>query len=376
MPRDRLTRRALFVSTAVALLAVSTGCLRSSIVRPAAGPISEPSLPVSPATASAPSQASSPIPPSTPGSTPASNPAIVVPPPLPVTPPNQNPSTQTPIKPSTPAAPIEAQAATSIQPAVAIPAAVSTPLLDAALERVEAMKHLEDDPLDSSATPTEPTDKSPTMVPSRSTPLGSRVSTNSAPIPIAIMARSAETPRSAEPTSKNNASETRPKTAIPPKEKNVEAPAEKPPPAAEVPAAILPLEELTPFGVSELHLCRKVHGFGSFETLNQTALKSGQRLLLYCEVTGLEYEPKDNGFLSRLSSRIEIKAADSGLLQWEQDLGSAEDLFGRRRRDYYVNYLIELPKSLLPGNYRLKLSQTDLVANRSTSAEISLQIVP
>ena len=110
--------------------------------------------------------------------------------------------------------------------------------------------------------------------------------------------------------------------------------------------------------------------------LNQTALKAGQRLLLYCEVTGLEYELERDGFLSRLSSRIEIKAADSGLLQWGWILGSAEELFGRRRRDNYVNYVIELPKSLQPGNYRLKLTQTDLVANRSTSAEIPLQIVP
>ena len=285
-----------------------------------------------------------------------------------------------------PAAPLEPQAATSTQPAVVTPAAAPTPLLDAALERVEAVNHLEDEPLDSSPTPAEPAAKNPTVVPSHSTAVVSKASTDSAPIPIpiSIAARTTETAGIPKPTSKNDALETRPKAPIPPLEKKRDAPSDtaadtdtdRTPTTAEAPSAIPPLEKLTPLGVSELHLCRKVHGFGSFEPLNATALKSGQRLLLYCEVTGLEYQPKEHGFLSRLSSRIEIKAADSGLLQWEQELGSAEELFGRRRRDNYVNYVIELPKSLPPGNYRLKLIQTDLVANRSTSAEIPLQIVP
>jgi hypothetical protein len=255
-------------------------------------------------------------------------------------------------------------------------------LLDAALERVEAVSRLEDEPLDSCPTPAKSTAKNPPVVPSHSAVVVSKASPDSAPVPISIGARPTDTSGTPEPTSKHDALETRPKGSIPPTEKKRDAPTDtdtdtdRTPTTVEIHSAIPPLEKLTPLGVSELHLCSKVHGFGSFEPLNQTALKSGQRLLLYCEVTGLEYQPRDNGFLSRLSSRIEIKAADSGLLQWEQELGSAEDLFGRRRRDYYVNYRFELPKSLPPGNYRLKLMQTDLVANRSTSAEIPLKIVP
>jgi hypothetical protein len=309
-----------------------------------------------------------------------SNPAPVATSPVPVTPPNQQPSTPAPIESSSPAAPIERQTAASTQPAVVTPAAAPTPLLDAALARVEAVSHLEDEPLASNPTPVASTVKHPTLAPSHSPAVVSKASTDSAPIPISIAARTTDTPRTPEPTSRPDALETRAKGSILPIEKKPDPPkdtnTDRTPKTAEVPSAIPPLEQVTPFGVSELHLCRKVHGFGSFEPLNETALKSGQRLLLYCEVTGLEYQPKDHGFLSRLSSRIEIKAADSGRLQWEQELGSAEDLFGRRRRDYYVNYLIELPKSLPPGNYRLKLMQTDLVANRSTSAEIPLKIIP
>ena len=131
-----------------------------------------------------------------------------------------------------------------------------------------------------------------------------------------------------------------------------------------------------PPGISELRLCRKVSGFGSFEPLNENSVKAGQPFLIYCEMTGLRYEAKDDGFVSRLSSRIEIRPAGGGPIQWEHELGAAEDVCRRRRHDYYVNYRVDLPKSLAPGSYDLRLTQTDLVANRATSAEIPLSIAP
>jgi hypothetical protein len=144
--------------------------------------------------------------------------------------------------------------------------------------------------------------------------------------------------------------------------------------AAAAPAA-LPGQPV-PLAISELRLCRRVLGFGSFEPWNDTSVKSGQRLLIYCEMTGVQYEPKDGAFLSRLSSRIEISAAGGGPVQWSHELGPAEDLCRRRRHDYYVNYRVDLPLSLAPGPYRLRLIQTDLVANKTTSAEIRLVVTP
>jgi hypothetical protein len=133
-------------------------------------------------------------------------------------------------------------------------------------------------------------------------------------------------------------------------------------------------EDRSPLGISDLRLCRKVSGFGSFESLDATSLKAGQHVLVYCELAGLRYEAADKGFVSRVSSHIEIRPAGGGPAQWDHDLGAAEDVCRRRRRDYYVNYRVELPKSLVPGSYRLRLIQNDLVAHHSTSAEIPLSI--
>jgi hypothetical protein len=131
-----------------------------------------------------------------------------------------------------------------------------------------------------------------------------------------------------------------------------------------------------PFALSELRICAKVHGFGSIEPLDPAKLQAGQRVLLYCEVGGIAYEPLDDLVRSRLSSRIEIQGANNGPILWSYDLGSAEDVCRRRRRDYFVNYVLELPRGLAPGRYQVRLSQTDLVSSRSTSAELAIQIIP
>lgn len=97
-------------------------------------------------------------------------------------------------------------------------------------------------------------------------------------------------------------------------------------------------------------------------------------MLVYCEMTGMQYEAKDTSFVSRLSSKIEIIAASSGATSWTCELGPAEDACASRRHDFYVSYRFHLPATLPPGGYRLRLTQTDLVGGRTASAELPLEI--
>jgi len=144
--------------------------------------------------------------------------------------------------------------------------------------------------------------------------------------------------------------------------------------SADIRSAVLALEDKVPLGVSDLRLCRKVSGFGSFEPLPAADLKTGQPFLVYCELTGLRYQARDTNYVSRLSSRVELISARDGAKVWEQSLGEAEDQCRSRRRDNYVNYRITLPQSLPAGDYRLRLTQTDLVANHSASSQLPLTI--
>jgi hypothetical protein len=134
--------------------------------------------------------------------------------------------------------------------------------------------------------------------------------------------------------------------------------------------------ESRPLDVANLQLCRKVNGFGSCEPLAETDVRPGQPVRLYCEMTGLRYEAVASGFVSRLSSRVEVRLADSDTVVWEQELGIARDECPRVRHDYYVSYKLTFPPSLQARTYRLCLVQTDLAANRSASAEIRLTLAP
>jgi hypothetical protein len=134
-------------------------------------------------------------------------------------------------------------------------------------------------------------------------------------------------------------------------------------------------EEERPLAITELRLCRSVHGFGSFEEADATALTVGQRLILYWELAGLRYEKQDNVFHSTISSRIEMRVAGFASTVWEHDLGTAEDTCRHPRRDYYANCEFSLPERLSPGPYSVRLIQTDKRSQQTTSADIPITIV-
>jgi hypothetical protein len=145
---------------------------------------------------------------------------------------------------------------------------------------------------------------------------------------------------------------------------------------AEVRAAVEALEEHAPLAIADLRICRKVHGFGNFEPLDPARCRPGASMIVYCELEGLRYEPQGPMRRSRLSTRVELVPARGGEPAWSQDLGTAEDVCRRRRRDYYVNFRITLPPTLPPGDYELRLSQADEVAARSVAATIPMTVAP
>jgi hypothetical protein len=146
--------------------------------------------------------------------------------------------------------------------------------------------------------------------------------------------------------------------------------------AATIHAAVEALEARSPLEITELQVCRKVRGFGDFEPLEASACRPGHGVIVYCELAGLRYESEGSLHRSRLESRVEV--APSGVAEpiWSQSLGTADDLCRRCRRDYYVNYRMTLPESLAPGDYELRLIQTDLISHHSATRSVAVTIQP
>ena len=135
-------------------------------------------------------------------------------------------------------------------------------------------------------------------------------------------------------------------------------------------------EASPPLSIANLRFCAKVHGFGHFEPLGRADFRAGQTVLVYCEIVGLRYRPEGETYRSRLSSTAELLEPGRDEPIWRQALGEADDVLHRPRRDYFVNYLVHLPSPLRPGAYRLRIVQTDALADRTTSDEIAVTIRP
>ena len=139
-------------------------------------------------------------------------------------------------------------------------------------------------------------------------------------------------------------------------------------------APATPGPEPAPFAINAVQLCRAIHGFGSFETMDSQKLRAGRPVLVYCEPAGLRYDQRDDEYVSHVATRVELIAAD-GSKVWEVD-GDAEDHCRRLRHDSFVGTQINIPKNVPPGSYSIRLTQTDVLAQRSATAEIDVTIGP
>ena len=142
----------------------------------------------------------------------------------------------------------------------------------------------------------------------------------------------------------------------------------------EVRSAVLVLEDKAPLEITDLRLCSKVEGFGDYEAFEPPVRKAGQPVILYCELDGLKFEQSAAGFRTKVAAQYEILSEGGGPPILARPLGPAEETSRRRRRDYYVVYKFALPESLGPGDYRLRLTARDLIADRSVARELGFAI--
>ena len=125
--------------------------------------------------------------------------------------------------------------------------------------------------------------------------------------------------------------------------------------------------------ISDLRLCREVVAFGHYRAIDASDCRAGQDVILYCELDGVRYETHEAGYRSRLVTALELVAEGSETPLW-RDVRPAEDACEHPRRDYFVGYLLSLPRSLAPGRYRLRVAQRNLVSGRIASDELAFAV--
>jgi hypothetical protein len=143
---------------------------------------------------------------------------------------------------------------------------------------------------------------------------------------------------------------------------------------ANVRSAVLVLEDKAPLEIVDLKLCSRVEKFGDFDAFEPPVRKAGQSVAVYCEIDGLRFEQTSAGFRTRLAGKIEIIPEAGGPPVLAKQLDIAEETCRRRRRDYYLAFKLELPRTLTPGDYRIRLTETDLASDRTATREMTFGI--
>ncbi len=131
--------------------------------------------------------------------------------------------------------------------------------------------------------------------------------------------------------------------------------------------ALKPRAELR---VPTVALCSRVNAFGVYEQLPEGALREGvhNQAIVYFEIENFaSQETEDGRYRSVIRDRFEVMSLDGALL-WEHEEPNIEDVSRSHREDFFVAQRITLPPSLEGGDYVLKVTVEDLLADKRTQA--------
>jgi hypothetical protein len=144
--------------------------------------------------------------------------------------------------------------------------------------------------------------------------------------------------------------------------------------------------------IAHATVCRRVEAFGRFTPFSESgppAFLAGrpQTVLVYVEVEGFGHTPRTGTGLAFSSQSPNAPAAAAAEPEWSVDLtqtvegfasdgtlilqtpeATSRDVSRRKRRDHYLVQRVELPATLSPGAYTLKVRVRDRHAPAPASA--------
>jgi len=132
-------------------------------------------------------------------------------------------------------------------------------------------------------------------------------------------------------------------------------------------------KEQAPLKVTKLTLCNRISSYGVYEEYDRGWVVPRQEVLLYCEVDNFVAEKEGEGaYLSTLHIQIEIR--DGSKAVWSWDPPEVVDRSRNLRDDLYVGTRFYVPSDLRPGEYKLRVTVSDKVGNKSAKEEIDLVV--
>jgi hypothetical protein len=142
------------------------------------------------------------------------------------------------------------------------------------------------------------------------------------------------------------------------------------------------LESWKQLSIPVAALCVRVDGFGQYEEFSSNTIVAGSahRMIVYTELADFRSEPAtgpngEMGHRVRLMQDLSLYHDADGLLAWREANQKINEFSRNERRDFFLVQLIELPRTLTVGKYRLKVTLLDEVAGATAEAVLSIDVV-
>ena len=133
--------------------------------------------------------------------------------------------------------------------------------------------------------------------------------------------------------------------------------------------ATKPLRDAADLKLANSGFCRKVSGYGQYETFSTDQFKSNQPVLVYCEIENFTpTKTSEDGiekFRTKISSSFWIKDSAGNIVQ-ETDYPAVADYARNIRRDFFMHVPVQFA-DLQSGEYTLQLRVEDFGSGKTAT---------
>lgn len=128
--------------------------------------------------------------------------------------------------------------------------------------------------------------------------------------------------------------------------------------------------------IDALKLCSRVDRFGVYQEIKPRRFRSGKqnRAIVYCEVKNFTSVPTEDGqFRVLLAQRIKVLDSDGHTVHQTSE-NDVPYTCRKRIEDFFIRQLVELPSSLPPGKYILRVYVEDKLAAKARENQLEFTL--
>jgi hypothetical protein len=139
---------------------------------------------------------------------------------------------------------------------------------------------------------------------------------------------------------------------------------------------LMDLQNLCPLKLKNVTFVKSYYGYGQFNT-RPSEFQAGDPFTVYVEPENLTVQTTGDGFEVKVAISYEIRDVHANVVA-KEIVGKPVEMTLSRKREYFMGISSELPANLVPGQYHMRISMTDLNDPTMHYAEeqIPFRVVP